>query len=195
MKISNTILAPVLLVAAAACGSTPTQNSVDSSALSPTAEGPLYARDGSVVAVPPRSSSRVEQEPKRDIGDREGSRVYLLELYQKAVEDKTAMSVEVENLKAALENERKLNSQGAEERALLRSEITKLTHERDTARNEGVDLAARLTTAQIARLEAEKSLLEVQIANRQREEAAANARAAASAQPKDSRKRPGGERP
>jgi len=177
-----------------ACASAPVQQSAELTPLTSTAAGPLYARDGSVVAVPPKSSSRVEPETKRDLGDREGSRPYLLELYQKTVEEKNALAADVESFKAALEQERKLNGQGAEERALLRAEISKLTQERDGARGESIDLASRLTTAQIARLEAEKALLQVQIANRQREEAAANARAAASPN-KDSKKRPGGERP
>jgi len=193
--VKNLLASTSLLLVVAACGSTPTQQTTDLAPIGATTAGPLYARDGSVVAVPPKSSSRVEPETKRDLGDREGSRPYLLELYQKAVEEKNALSVEVENFKAALEQERKLNSQGAEERALLRAEITKLSQERDNARNESVDLASRLTTAQIARLEAEKALLEVQIANRQREDAAVNARAASSAPAKEPKKRPGGDHP
>lgn len=181
---------PILAALAAGlagCESIEAQRTGETPQVASTPDAPLYARDGSVVAVPPRGSTRVENEPKRDIGENEGSRTTLLELYQKSMEAKNAANVQVENLQAALADQQKLAAQAAEERALLRAEITKLTQERDAARAEALDLAGRLTTAQIARLEAEKSLLEVQIANRQREDAAAAAEAASSSNERDDR--------
>lgn len=180
-------LALVTATFVAACDTTTTQRRVETPAITSAPDGPLYARDGSVVAVPPRGTARVDPEPKRDIGDHEGSRMTLLELYQKAMEDKNAAAIQIENMQAAMAEEQKVAAQAAEERALLRAEITKLTRERDAARAESVDLAARLTTAQIARLEAEKTLLEVQIANRQREDAASAAQASAPAPEREGR--------
>lgn len=163
-----------------------------SSSVAPATEGTLYARDGTVVSGPTKGSARVEAEPKRELGEGEGSRASLLELYTKAVENRNALSVEVDSLRATLEDERRAATIADEERAGLRAEIARLTTERDALKGETLDLAARLTTAQIARLEAQKALLELQIDARMREEAAASARASSSGQGKD-RKRTGGE--
>lgn len=156
--------------------------------------GTLYARDGSVVSDGSKGTGRVESEPMREIGEGEGSRASMLELYTKAVESRNALTVDVENLKAALEEERRAATTAAEERAALRTEIAQLTAERDALKGETLDLAARLTTAQIARLEAQKSLLEAQIDARMREEAAASAHAAPQGSSKDKR-RAGGDHP
>src|SRR5207247_5708476 len=71
-----------------------------------TSASKLFARDGSLVAGEPGA-------PTRDVGAHEGSRVYLLELYQKAVEEKDALGLEVVALRAELEREKHAGSDGA----------------------------------------------------------------------------------
>jgi len=157
----------------------------------PAVEGKLYARDGTPVDTGPKGSMRVEAEPKREIGEAEGSRASLLELYTNAVAEKNALTEEVLNLRVALDMERHNVAVGIDERTVLRTEMTKLIRERDAAKTESMDLAARLTTAQIARLETQKQLLEIQIEARQREETAAIIQGASQPSPKDKRRSPG----
>ncbi|MBL8858651.1 MAG: hypothetical protein JNL28_09115 [Planctomycetes bacterium] len=154
----------------------------------PAVEGRLYARDGTPIVPGPTGAVRVEAEPKRELGEGEGSRASLLELYTNAVAEKNAYAEEVMNLKAALEVERKQVTMGIDERAVLRTEMTKIIRERDALLAESLDLAARLTTAQIARLEAQKELLTMQIDIRMREEAAASVQGSSQSSPKDKRR-------
>lgn len=190
-------IASLLCVLTAACAAsrvdqstTPTNPGTVVSATTPTIEGVLYARDGTPVTSASKGAARVEPEPKRDLGESEGGRASLLELYTKSVADKNALAEEVVALKAALELEHKSVQIGVDERAVLRGEMTKLIRERDALQAETMDLAARLTTAQIARLEAQKTLLEMQIDQRMREEAAQSVQG--SSKDKD-KKRSGGE--
>jgi hypothetical protein len=187
-KIRPIALLPALLLGLSACaaapsGTAPTQGSVSPNAPAgtPAVEGTLYARDGSVVAAGAQSQQpvRPDAEPKREIGDGAGSRVYLLELYQRSMEEKNALSLEVESLRATLDAERKTAAAAAGEQEKLRTELAQVTLERDGLRTQAFDLAARVTSAQIARLEAEKALLEHKIEVHQREEAAAAKRSGA----------------
>jgi hypothetical protein len=197
MKVENIHLAVLVAIVCAGCAATsaPTPpasspKSTTSASASPAVEAVLYARDGTPVLGGSKGAARVEPEPKRELGDAEGGRASLLELYTKAVADKNALAEDVVALNAALEEERKLVALGVEERGVLRGELTKIVRERDALKAETLDLAARLTTAQIARLEAQKALLEMQIDARMREEAAASVQG--SSKDKD-KKRPGGE--
>ncbi len=185
---------PALVLALSACALTPSGTETTQSAVSPstsspttsssgastaTVEAPLYARDGSVVSGGSQPQSQTQQpvrhdaEPKREIGGNEGSRVYLLELYQKSMDEKNALSLEAETLRATLAAERKTADASALELERTRAELAQMTLERDGFRTQSLELAARVTSAQIARLEAEKSLLEHKIETHKREEAAA----------------------
>lgn len=202
MKITNIHLAGLVCLMSAAC-STPFSRppwsaprtvesvSVDpASAPTSTPEGVLYARDGTPVTNGVKGAARVEPEPKRDFAEAEGGRASLLELYTNAVAEKNALGEDVIALKATLEKERQDATAGTDERAVLRGELAMLVRERDALKAETLALAARLTTAQIARLEAQKALLEMQIDARMREEAAASVQSS----PKDKdKKRAGGE--
>jgi len=93
----------------------------------------------------------------------EGSRMFLLERYQEVVDERDSLAREVMGLNATID--------------LLSSRITALETDLGQANNtaaarqteinrlksENTDLAERLTTAQIARLEAERILLEESI--------------------------------
>jgi hypothetical protein len=90
-------------------------------------------------------------------------RMYLLEMYQQALDEREALEIEVGALTSRIEQ---LLSRLADSDAALTSEReARATLERDVAalRSENQDLAGRLVTAQIRRLEAEKMLLEARI--------------------------------
>lgn len=134
----------------------------------------LYARDGSVV----QSGAVVQQSgPAGDRATQEGSRTYLLELYQKAIDEKESMSLELKNLAATLEKSRSELAVSQREKAELQKRFDALEQERTRLEEEGFDLAGRLVTAQIRRLEAEKILLESKIEWQRLEEKSAAAKA------------------
>jgi chromosome segregation ATPase len=168
---------PFLLLLLCACGSTPPAASPTSGSATPAVTpgpGTLYARDGSVVSAGAQPT-RPDQEPKRELGAQEGSRVYLLELYQKAMDEKNALSFEVEGLHATLDEERRVATTNTTEQERLKTELAQVTQERDALKAQAFDLAARVTSAQIARLEAEKALLQLKI-EMQHDDAGANRR-------------------
>lgn len=129
----------------------------------PVAQEPvLYARDGSPVRS--AESGAVQTLPtsaNRDLGaDEGGSRLYLLELYQEAIEQKEELAFEnsrqAQALDLALVRERELEGRLRaleDENSTLRDSAVQLE-------KTNIELAERLTTAQIRRLEAEKMLLE-----------------------------------
>jgi chromosome segregation ATPase len=183
------------MFALCACGSTPPSTSPNpaatSSSVSPKTnpgEGTLYARDGSIVNAA-NQPTRPDQEPRRELGAQEGSRVYLLELYQKAMDEKNALALEVESLRATLDDERKSATATTTEEDQLKTNLAQVTQERDALKAQALDLAARVTSAQIARLEAEKALLQLQIDAAQKDETASSRRSS-----RDS-KSSGGKRP
>ncbi|MFN0244916.1 MAG: hypothetical protein ACKVWV_18695 [Planctomycetota bacterium] len=123
------------------------------------AESVLYARDGSVVTP----NAPATNAPSRDLPTPAGSRMYLLDLYQKAVEEKEALALEVKGLNAALSKEQAQTESVIRERDALHARLQALDDEKKELATENVDLAARLVTAQIRRLESEKALLEWKI--------------------------------
>ena len=125
----------------------------------PAQESVLYARDGSIVQ--PGTASGGAGLPRRDVSTGDGSRAKILELYQRVVEardrlsqDLTARDAELAQLRKAYDNEVAKVSE-------LEARVT--TAERSTTElcSQNLDLAARLTTAQIRGLEAEKKWLEL----------------------------------
>jgi hypothetical protein len=130
-----------------------------SEAMAPVA----YARDGSVVVGDEPGSITTTGEPTRDVASHAGSRMYLLDLYQKAMDEKDALSLEVKGLGSALSQEQGALEAMTKERDALAAKLQQMQGDNERFAAENADLAARLTTAQIRRLEAEKLLLEAQI--------------------------------
>ncbi len=145
-----------------------------------------YARDGSVVVGDEPGSITTTGEPTRDVASHAGSRMYLLDLYQKAMDEKDALSLEVKGLGSALSQEQGALEAMTKERDALAAKVKQLQGDNERFTAENADLAARLTTAQIRRLEAEKLLLEAQIewqrAQAAESDAARKGRSPASAQ-------------
>lgn len=122
----------------------------------------LYARDGtpvSAVGTAPRGGAL----DSRQIGEGSG-RMYILELYQNVIEERDTLSAELAALSAELERMRLTLLEADGRIAALEGRIEALSIERQQLVDENLDLAARLTTAQIRRLQAEKILLEKSLA-------------------------------
>lgn len=129
----------------------------------PGSEEPrLYARDGSVVT--PRTAPREAAPPaQRDLQGSEGSRYHMLELYQQVVDERDALSGEVRRLLGELDAARARQARSDERLAQLEKEQAERMQELEFLRAQGLELAGRLTTAQIRRLQAEKLLLETRL--------------------------------
>lgn len=128
----------------------------------------LYARDGRAVAVDgtPRAMPVANEAPLHGLEPRGESRMQLLDLYQRVVGDKEGLAAEVRALEDALEKERAERTEIERERGDLRARVATLEQSLEGAQAERDELVARLTTAQIRRLEAEKLLLENEISSR-----------------------------
>ncbi|MBJ02648.1 MAG: hypothetical protein CMK00_07250 [Planctomycetes bacterium] len=127
-------------------------------------EGPLYGWDGSVVVG--EGDGSVSQAPaplRRETAGAEGSRMYILELYQETVDERDRLRIELESLEGALGRAQALYDDLWSSFEGMQAEQARLKAERESQRAENFDLAARLTTAQIRRLEAEKLLLETRL--------------------------------
>ncbi|MBI5365144.1 MAG: hypothetical protein HZA53_18345 [Planctomycetes bacterium] len=149
-----------------ACKSGPTSASMDASSADARWTGlpepALYARDGSVVQGTTPDAG-MAAEPRHDVSARDGSRMYLLELYQKTVQEKEALAQETQSLHEALVRAGDTQRAIEKERDDSRAEAVRIAKELETAHANNTDLAARLVTAQIRRLEAEKLVLEARI--------------------------------
>ncbi|MAE28751.1 MAG: hypothetical protein QF724_08590 [Planctomycetota bacterium] len=127
-------------------------------------EGPLYGWDGSVVAGEGEGSVSPAPAPlRRETAGAQGSRMYILELYQETVDERDSLRIEIESLEEALARAQALYDDLWTSHEDLKAVQIALRGERDSQRAENFDLAARLTTAQIRRLEAEKLLIETRL--------------------------------
>lgn len=129
----------------------------------PAAPAQLYARDGSVV----QTAQNAPQEAgvaDRDLAPSEGGRMYILELYQKAIDDRDALELEVRSVQSELERARQSVTRAQAEQQTAAERVAALEAENQRLLAENVELASRLTTAQIRRLQAEKLLLENRLA-------------------------------
>lgn len=125
-----------------------------------SARAVLYARDGSVVGA---NASALQNGPAAERTPQEGTRTYMLELYQKAIDEKEGLALEVKNLAATLDKSRGELAASIAARDELDKKYAALEAERARLQEENFDLAGRLVTAQIRRLESEKLLLESKI--------------------------------
>lgn len=90
-------------------------------------------------------------------------RMYIVELYQQAIDERDALQIEVETLLATLEHVQARTDQVEGDLSRSRAEVDRLEGEKRALIDENIDLAGRLTTAQIRRLEAEELLLEAKL--------------------------------
>lgn len=123
----------------------------------------LYARDGTPVWNAGTSNTNQRNGPAGEATNQDGSRMYLLDLYQKAIDEREALSLEIKSMGATLERAQIELGAAQQAQAMQTQQITNLQAELEQARSQNFELAARLVTAQIRRLEAEKLLLETKI--------------------------------
>ena len=123
----------------------------------------LYPADEGPTAMPEPGAEWEEGPFPHDMQPTGAGRLYLLELYQQTIDDKEALEREVGGLTDALDRAyAELDARNGELAEAL-SGRSGLEVETQRLREENQDLAARLATAQIRRLEAEKMLLEAKI--------------------------------
>lgn len=128
------------------------------------ASSPLYGWDGSPVGPPPSGTvQRTADTAGHPLEDGGGSRLVLLDLYQRAVEERDEYLLEVEAQNRALELAEGRFQELSAQHDELAAAFDRLGVEKSDLELENADLAGRLTTAQIRRLEAEKAWLEAAI--------------------------------
>ncbi len=121
-------------------------------------QAPLVGWDGSAVA----DGAPAQDAPDRALEPGQG-RMRIIELYQQVLDERDALRDELEASASALEAAQRQRVELEEENRSLRARVVALENGQESMQAENLDLAARLTTAQIRRLEAEKALLEARI--------------------------------
>lgn len=137
----------------------------------------LYARDGSVVDASAAESEEPGTAARREVGGETG-RMYLLELYQQVIDERDSLSREVYALRADLEAQSGALGQSQARVIELEGTLRQQGEQSQRLGVENQDLAARLTTAQIRRLQAERLLLEHKLAVQKERESQAAAQVA-----------------
>lgn len=136
----------------------------DTGAADPKA--PLYGWDGSpVTGADPGGIERVSVASDRELDEAGGSRFLMLELYEKAVDERDEYLLEVEHQNRELELAQQRYAELERRFAELTAAYDALGAEKQAVEELNRDLVGRLATAQIRRLEAEKAWLEAAIAS------------------------------
>lgn len=131
--------------------------------VSPEQQQPTeYGFDGSPVGA---SVPGVVTETKRPINDGvaetpPGTRSLLLDLYTENQKEVERLTVANDDLRIALEMAETRAADFEQQLKALQAQFDQLGAEKQAADQKSFDLAARLATAQIARLEAERALLQ-----------------------------------
>lgn len=123
----------------------------------------LYARDGSVVGPGDSSPQDARTAAPRELESADGGRMYILELYQKAIDERDALHGELAALRTELRTVQEALVASEADLDKADAELEALRIESQRRLDENVELAARLTTAQIRRLQVERILLQLRI--------------------------------
>ena len=122
------------------------------------AEPVLYARDGSIVNQDGAGL------PRREVQNSEGTRTKLLELYERVVEERDRLTLSLTKSESELAATRDALAKETTRANDLETRLAAVESERTELARQNLELAGRLTTAQIRRLEAEKLYLELSLA-------------------------------
>lgn len=128
----------------------------------------LYARDGTVVSQSSRGPVAMrapvsEGAPLHDIQRTGEGRMYILELYQNVIEERDTLTLEAASLQAELDRTRTALMEADARIGVLEGQVAAFEAQKLALEEENMQLAGRLTTAQIRRLQAEKILLEIRL--------------------------------
>jgi len=129
----------------------------------PIDEPNLYARDGSVVGGQEPGTVAVSPTTGQNSTTDDGSRWTLLEQYQSVVQDKEELDIEVHALGTALDQSEAREASLRTELAHQKELATQSKERLEALESDNLELASRLTTAQIRRLQSEKLLLEAKL--------------------------------
>ena len=129
----------------------------------PRREPLLYARDGSVVNSQRAGTVAVAPQTGQDSTGRDGSRWTLLERYNEAVSNQEQLEYEVHALSSELDVADTSMARMSVEIDTLKNLVVELEGQTELLQGENLELANRLTTAQIRRLQSEKLLLEAKL--------------------------------
>jgi len=201
-RLARRLTLALLLVPLGACaslsgGQGPAPTGARAAGWSNIGDGTLYARDGTPVstrsqAIPSATMPQQSPPPQRTVQPPGESRTYLLELYQVAIEDNERLALELDSLGITLNEMIATCRSLEEERRAWMIEREELVAEKQRLEGQNFELAERLTTAQIRRLEAEGMLLEAAL---ERTRAAAAEEAAEAEEDADSTKASWASRP
>jgi chromosome segregation ATPase len=125
------------------------------------AEPVLYARDGSIVS--PQGVSSNSGLPRRDVQNADGSRAKILELYQRVVEERDKLTLELASNAAELAHVQAALTAETARANQFEARLGTLEQSTSELGAQNLELAARLTAAQIRGLEAEKRWLELSL--------------------------------
>lgn len=128
-----------------------------------SAERPLLGWDGAPVSAPATENVVRDDDHTHVLAPEPTGRLHIIELYQQVLDERDSLAQEVASLNAMLAKTEALLGSSGGDVSRLESKIVELDDENERLRQENADLSARLTTAQIRRLEAEKLLLETRI--------------------------------
>ena len=155
-------------------GAQPTESEQDAaggwSGWGDTSGATLYAHDGSPVGTggawdgAPQGSSIGA--PDRGLSEDPGSRFLLLDRYQEVLDDRDHLEVELAGVQAELDQAWARIDQLEQRLSTLDTDFSTRGEELAQARSRITDLADRLVTAEIHRLEAERRWYEAEISAR-----------------------------
>ena len=123
--------------------------------------------DVGVVSSAPEGKAQVAPQT-HGIEPSESGRLYILELYQDVLEERDALLQEVGALTTELERQQGEVDSLRGTLSADQAAVDALKQELALLKSENADLVARLTTAQIRRLEAEKMLIQAKIEAQQK---------------------------
>ena len=130
-----------------------------------TPADPLYGWDGGVVPTAEPGDIAASASPSaRGLEPSLEGRMHILELYQEVLDERDALRDEVDALRAALASSRETADGARATSARDEERLAELEQSRRALIEENRLLLGRLTTAQVRRLEAEKLLVETQMA-------------------------------
>ena len=131
-------------------------------------EAPMYARDGSPVgtggAWEGAPAGSTWGAPDRGLSEEPSSRFMLLDRYQQVLEDQEHLQLELDGAHAELDEAWARIALLEQQFATLSADHAAQQQELDQARARVTEMADRLVTAEIHRLEAEKRWYEAEIA-------------------------------
>jgi hypothetical protein len=134
-------------------------------AVAQPAQVPLMGWGGEVAMMSQEGQTRMAMgDPKHGLEPAISNRMHILKLYQEVLEERELLEVELERLNKANKAGEELVKRQRDALKEMNESLASSEDARSSLLDQNRDLSARLTVAQIRRLESDKLLLETQIA-------------------------------